>query len=83
MRLVRWRCRVQRQLGPTVLQQVLLRLLRDQQQRLFTVARQPRFDQLVAMMDAQLDTEGCLIQASGAIRFDAVLALIRSRVQVS
>ena len=50
VRLVRCRRRVQRQFGPTHLQQVLLGLFRNQQQRRFTVARESRLDQFIALM---------------------------------
>ena len=70
--VIRRRCRVQRQLGPTVLQQILFRLFGDQEQRFFAVARESRFDQLIAEMQSQLDTEGRSIQASDALPFDAV-----------
>src|SRR5262245_54135453 len=42
------------------------------QQWFFTIGREPRFDQLVSLMDPQLDADGRLIQAGDAVRFNAV-----------
>src|SRR5262245_20060691 len=48
---------------------ILFRLFRNQEQRRFTIARESRFNELVAVIDPQFDAEGWLIEAGDTFRF--------------
>lgn len=46
-----------RRLEPSLLDQIRFEFLREQQQGCFAVSRETVFDHVVAMMDAQIETE--------------------------